>query len=102
MGPFVLESEGGYRDVAMLEESDKAVSTICKLCGWSQELEMLAKNADTRAPAEVAAIKTKSGAVVAGSRSKATAKVTTPTTKVTTPREHAHHHIHPRTRGKKQ
>ena len=43
VGTFTLESEGGYRDVAMLEECDSAVQTICKLCNWGQELDALVK-----------------------------------------------------------
>ena len=43
VGSFKLESEGGYRDIAMLEDCDSAVRTICKLCGWSKELDVLVK-----------------------------------------------------------
>lgn len=41
VGNFTLESEGGYRDVAMLEECDAAVYRICELCDWSQEMSKL-------------------------------------------------------------
>ena len=41
VGNFVLASEGGYRDMAMIEECDQAVRTICKLCNWTQELDQL-------------------------------------------------------------
>ena len=44
MGSFTLESEGGYRDVAMLEECDKAVTTVCELSGWTPELDLVAKS----------------------------------------------------------
>ncbi len=51
MGNFILESEGGYRDTAMLEECDKAVRTICKLCNWTQELDQLLKHNERQAGA---------------------------------------------------
>ena len=47
VGNFILESEGGYRDIAMLEECDKAVATICRLCNWTWELEQLVKQNDS-------------------------------------------------------
>ena len=48
MGSFTLESEGGYRDIAMLEECDSAVQRICKLCDWSQELDALVKGTSSQ------------------------------------------------------
>ena len=41
MGTFVLSSEGGYRDVAMLQDCDSAVKKICELCGWTEDLKKL-------------------------------------------------------------
>lgn len=55
VGSFTLESEGGYRDVAMLEECDGAVQTICKLCNWSQELGALVKGSSQSNPKTAAA-----------------------------------------------
>lgn len=41
VGTFVLASEGGYRDVAMIKDCDTAVKEICELCGWSDDLKRL-------------------------------------------------------------
>lgn len=39
VGTFTLEEEGGYRDVAMLQDCDSGVEEICRQCGWSRTLE---------------------------------------------------------------
>ena len=43
MGTFVLGSEGGYRDVAMIMDCDTAVAKVCEQCGWSDDLKDLTK-----------------------------------------------------------
>ena len=48
VGTFVLGSEGGYRDVAMLQDCDSAVSEICELCGWTEDLKALIQQQDGR------------------------------------------------------
>ena len=50
VGNFVLESEGGYRDIAMLEECDKAVNNICSLCNWTQDLDKLVRQSKRQQP----------------------------------------------------
>jgi hypothetical protein len=55
-----LDCEGGYRDVAMLEECDSAVQTICKLCSWNQELSALVKG---QGKLTAGAVKSTAGAV---------------------------------------
>ncbi len=44
MGTFTLESEGGYRDIAMLEKCDEAVHRICEACEWTKEFNRLIKS----------------------------------------------------------
>ena len=43
VGTFVLSTEGGYRDVAMIQDCDAAVTRICDMCGWTEDLEKLAQ-----------------------------------------------------------
>lgn len=38
VGNFTLQAEGGYRDIAMLEECDLAVQRLCEVCSWTEEL----------------------------------------------------------------
>ena len=38
----MLGTEGGYRDVAMIQDCDTAVSRICDMCGWTKDLKKLA------------------------------------------------------------
>ena len=41
VGSFRLESEGGYRDVALLGDCDSAARKICELCGWINDLDKI-------------------------------------------------------------
>ncbi len=41
VGSFQLAEEGGYRDVALLQDCEAAVWRVCELCGWSLALEQL-------------------------------------------------------------
>ena len=45
VGTFVLGCEGGYRDVAMLQDCDSAVDSICGLCGWTDDFRRLTQQA---------------------------------------------------------
>ena len=53
VGSFVLPSEGGYRDIVMLEDCDNAVCEVCKLCQWNTELEKLVKSGATKTGTKV-------------------------------------------------
>ena len=46
VGTFVLGTEGGYRDVAMIQDCDTAVSRICDMCGWAEDLKKLVLQGD--------------------------------------------------------
>ena len=43
VGTFVLSTEGGYRDVAMIQDCDAAVSRICDMCDWTEDLKKMAQ-----------------------------------------------------------
>lgn len=46
VGTFVLGTEGGYRDMAMIQDCDTAVSRICDMCGWAEDLKKLVLQGD--------------------------------------------------------
>ena len=41
VGAFKLREEGGYRDVALLQDCESAVWSVCDACGWSRALKEL-------------------------------------------------------------
>lgn len=43
VGDLVLQEEGGYRDIAVIQDCDSAVEEICRQCGWSRQLKALLK-----------------------------------------------------------
>ena len=43
----MLSTEGGYRDVAMIQDCDAAVRRICDMCGWAEDLEKLVLQRDS-------------------------------------------------------
>lgn len=45
VGSFTLEDEGGYRDVAVLQDCDRSVREICEHCGWTKDLEAFTRPA---------------------------------------------------------
>ena len=54
VGTFTLEEEGGYRDVAMLQDCDSGVEEICRQCGWSTSLKEIVRPSTARETPAVA------------------------------------------------
>ena len=85
VGTLTLASEGGYRDVAMLQECDDAVNKICELCGWSKTFEKMMTQ-----PGEAAGHGKSVGQIEKSKKERSSSKVTVKSA------DHTHSSQHPK------